>query len=102
VDQKSLHGHRHDEHSGAGAGEQITEQKTSHVPVPQDIPVRPIGLVGHDRVPSPGSGSPSERNDTQVRLYCDVSSSHCVPFGRQGYDGTRRGLVTDERTRLFS
>jgi RNA polymerase sigma factor (sigma-70 family) len=32
----------------------------------------------------------------------DISSSHCMPFVRQSYDGTRRGSVTDEQTRLLA
>jgi hypothetical protein len=34
MDRKGLHGHRHYEHSRAGVGQQITEQKTSDLPVP--------------------------------------------------------------------
>jgi RNA polymerase sigma factor (sigma-70 family) len=47
-----------DEHAVHVPDPVITEQKTSRVPVPQHIPVRPIGLVGHDRIPSPGSCPP--------------------------------------------
>jgi hypothetical protein len=69
VNRKGLHGHRHDEHSRAGVGEQITEQKTSHMPVPQHLPVRPIVLVGHHTFLRPVDVLDSERRDTHARLY---------------------------------